>query len=491
MAEDSAFEKDLIVYLDSCRVGEFLTGTMEEVSSEIPMTKEPTKDMGIHTIMVDSGNDEIDPEYQDPMQTLPEPPPGVVCDKGDDCKCDNCSDLHAWYERFQKVVDDIIFRSNIHKCFGRRDNAAPTDADSPEEPRKGRNIPRMHATGKGCINKDGVCTARFPRETFLATMVDVQTGHINLRKKEKWLNNITPIITATNRCNTDTTCLLSGTAVKAILGYITDYITKGWLKTHQVFSTMYETFDRKPLENDPEDGSKPGNGARRMVMRIVNSLSSKSEIRAPMAALYLLGNPDRYCSHEFRFFYWKNYLNFVEDEWKSYLGAADPDDLPVPYEDPESEDVTDIGVTRTEQTSELARTMIEHDRDEVVRVARSKESFVGKTTTDDYRWRPIEHEKLNLYEWIQCSVKQYEQSNRLGRLDLQFYRYHPEHPLHKSHLVACDLERCKYVVPNFVGPPLPRKDSGDKEQYCQTILVLFHPWRTGIDLKSISKMAAC
>ena len=40
------------------------------------------------------------------------------------------------------------------------------------------------------------------------------------------------------------------------------------------------------------------------------------------------------------------------------------------------------------------------------------------------------------------------------------------------------------VVPNFIGGTLPRRDQGDREYYCSTMLTLFKPWRTGYDLKS-------
>ena len=41
----------------------------------------------------------------------------------------------------------------------------------------------------------------------------------------------------------------------------------------------------------------------------------------------------------------------------------------------------------------------------------------------------------------------------------------------------------KDVIPNFVGGSLPRRDRGDREYYCATMLTLFKPWRTGKDLK--------
>lgn len=38
-------------------------------------------------------------------------------------------------------------------------------------------------------------------------------------------------------------------------------------------------------------------------------------------------------------------------------------------------------------------------------------------------------------------------------------------------------------VPNFVGPSLPRRDKGSREEYCMTMLTLFKPYRTPKNLK--------
>ena len=57
-----------------------------------------------------------------------------------------------------------------------------------------------------------------------------------------------------------------------------------------------------------------------------------------------------------------------------------------------------------------------------------------------------------------------------------------DHPLYGTHLVHFD-ERKHDIVPNFVGGSLPRRDRGDREYYCMTMLTLFKPWRTGKDLK--------
>ena len=57
-----------------------------------------------------------------------------------------------------------------------------------------------------------------------------------------------------------------------------------------------------------------------------------------------------------------------------------------------------------------------------------------------------------------------------------------QHPLYSSHGVR-PLHSSHEWVPNFIGPSLPRSDKGDREFYCATMLSLFAPWRTGLDLK--------
>ncbi|KAF6745668.1 hypothetical protein DFP72DRAFT_756481, partial [Ephemerocybe angulata] len=96
--------------------------------------------------------------------------------------------LLSWWERFKLTVDDILIRSNVHSCYERKDNKDNTDPGSEGKKGKGKRVKKIHATGKGCINKDGVCTARFPREVFMHTSVDRKTGHLNIKKQESSIN---------------------------------------------------------------------------------------------------------------------------------------------------------------------------------------------------------------------------------------------------------------------------------------------------------------
>src|ERR1700676_2989357 len=123
-----------------------------------------------------------------------------------------------------------------------------------------------------------------------------------------------PIVTFLLRCNSDITSLLSGTAIKAIVAYISDYVTKPGLKTYTIFDTIRSVFDRSSemLGGTQERKDK----ARSLLTKIVNALTAKLEIGGPMASLYLLGNPDHYTNQNFIVFYWKSYVTEVFKAWK-------------------------------------------------------------------------------------------------------------------------------------------------------------------------------
>jgi len=130
-----------------------------------------------------------------------------------------------------------------------------------------------------------------------------------MKKGEPWINTFTPITTYLLRCNTDVTSLLSGTTIKAIVAYISDYVTKPGLKTYTVFDTITSVFDRNSemLSESFECKEK----ARHLMIQIVNSLTSKIEIGGSMASLYLLGNPDHYTNMKFVTVYWRGYVREV------------------------------------------------------------------------------------------------------------------------------------------------------------------------------------
>jgi hypothetical protein len=96
-----------------------------------------------------------------------------------------------------------------------------------------------------------------------------------------------------------------------------------------------------------------------------------------------------------------------------------------------------------------------------------------------------------LYDWIRLSIKRKKTSKECslpnyeaqkGKKSNSYFSFLPNHAQSNSHLVKCDPMRIS-IIPNFIGGSLPRRDQGDREYYCCTMLTLFKPWRSGRGLK--------
>ncbi len=148
---------------------------------------------------------DIDPNYKNPTETLPLCPPSLcqvkhTKDQSDIRPCVDCNNTADWWSQFENTTDDLLYKSNIHTC--RQSNPrklkpkkeAITDTKSipsegsaqTPETKAARNGP------KGCLNKSGVCMARFPRELYPETIIDKDDGHISMKKHEIYDEYIYP-----------------------------------------------------------------------------------------------------------------------------------------------------------------------------------------------------------------------------------------------------------------------------------------------------------
>ena len=113
--------------------------------------------------------------------------------------------------------------------------------------------------------------------------------------------------------NTDVTSLLSGTSMKAVIAYTTDYITKPGLRTHTMMEIIKSVFTRN---SEFLQGSAPrAEKARRLMVQIVNAMTVKQEIGSPMACAHLLGHPDHYTNYKFKPFYWRMFTGEMKRVW--------------------------------------------------------------------------------------------------------------------------------------------------------------------------------
>jgi hypothetical protein len=274
-----------------------------------------------------------------------------------------------------------------------------------------------------------------------------------MKKLEQWINTFTPTLTYLLRCNTDVGSMLSGTSIKAVISYVTDYVTKPSLKTHQIFSSAYDVFEKNSEllgGNTEEKGA-----ARKLLLKIVNALTSKMEIGSPMACLYLLENPDHYTSHIFVPFWWRTYVSEVRRSWPDPSENLNTDDIN-PIDSDDSSDTDSVNSDNvTESDDEPGRNLgggtsecnadvnnlydeLENDQKNRIKIdnnnykykvhiedtpipdtnvnkddndpdkvllLREQNNYIGQSNIDDYIYRPSCYNVLNLYQWIQTSSK--------------------------------------------------------------------------------------
>jgi len=486
MDPNSDFQKKIVEYLEALCVGEFLTGTKSEISEKTKLAS-------------------VAPEYKDPVRTLPESPPSPCTNHVQECS--NCDDRLSWWQKFKNTVDDLLMRSNLH----------------------------LHKVDKNgndksyCLDSKGRCKRRFPRETFEQTMVEPKTGALNLKKGEPWMNTITPILTYLLRSNSDVTSLLSGTAIKAIVAYVTDYITKQSLKTYSIFDVIKSVFDKNSemIGGDVKRNEK----VRKIFTQIVNSLTAKLEIGGPMASLYVLGNPDHYTKHKFIPFYWKPYVKEVLSAWLDETNSGKVSDV---YETSDKvvinksegkfvglSKVTDYvfrpdmyeNVTlynwirlhekfrkqriKTKNVNNAADDPEFDDTDDELNIKPTVKSSISDFDAEKSKTMPVLTEKKPLSDFIEDDIGFFEDDRDEGsdedeldvmdeiaetmpKKDRSFKVGHPQCRTHQVRLKRED----SFIVPNFLPNTLPRADRGDREYYCCLMLTLFKPWRSGKDLKA-------
>jgi hypothetical protein len=511
MDPSSTFQRKLVHYLESCQQAEFINGTLAEVQADLKIDLKAEASMkGM-------------PSYVPPTHTLPTMPPPICRRKFCSGKCSKCNQFIKWWTGKTYEIDDLLLRSNVHNHLHSVVDEVEKDNKKDWRKLRQKKAPKRVQDRKGCLTKHNVCRARFPRKVIENTMIG-SDGRIETRHLEPMMNTINPFLTYISRCNSDVTSMLSGTSVKAVISYVSDYISKVSLKSYQLFASVFQVFESsKDMLRDPDDNHER---SRHLVRKMVNSLSTKMEIGSPMASMYLLGHPDHYASHSYVPFYWRTYVLHVGKYWAS--NDATQLDLPL--------------------------------NEERVTIDRQNGKIIAGSVVDDYVYRPIVFERVTLYEWIQCAKKQartvqerkaflegvaltsqllanqtpqkthvkFECDDVSDHMDSDFYedfdeidtdifsdsewetdddsdiivekqnkhdkQSHPgkhpfvfSHPRYETHSVSCDFSRTQSIIPNFIGGALPRSDKGDRSYYCMTMLTLFKPWRSPGDLKDIDQ----
>jgi hypothetical protein len=217
---------------------------------------------------------------------------------------------------------------------------------------------------------------------------------------------------------------------RAIAMYITEYITKNSLTTHNIvtiISAVHKKLGEATAHATTDD-------ACNLVLRCLNKINVNHEISSPEAAQYLLDNPDHYCSETFANIYVGDLLHQMEKLVKQI---------------------------DEEETEDFDLILIDGHLDVV-------------SQRMDYTGRPDALDDINYYEF----VAKYTKSPIPKKTPVEAKeKLKPSHVQFLTHRIK---ERKAPVVPSLLKlPPLERDDRDDFERMA---LLLFCPFRHVQDL---------
>ncbi|RDB23164.1 hypothetical protein Hypma_009694, partial [Hypsizygus marmoreus] len=85
------------------------------------------------------------PGYRQPSQTFPVKPP-ATCAHIFNNFCRSCIAYQSWKASYNRKVDDIVLRSNVHTCHAKPRCVRP----------KTRGSKAHQASVKGCLDENGI-----------------------------------------------------------------------------------------------------------------------------------------------------------------------------------------------------------------------------------------------------------------------------------------------------------------------------------------------
>ncbi|HLP35109.1 MAG TPA: DUF6570 domain-containing protein [Amoebophilaceae bacterium] len=255
-------------------------------------------------------------------------------------------------------------------------------------------------------------------------------GSITLKRNHGMLNDYNPAIMYCIRSNMDIRFIPGSRDSRAIGIYITEYITKNALTTHNIMTIISSVMnkigdDRVNADNDD---------ACNLVLRCLNKINVNHEISSPECAQYLLKTPDHYTSEDFA-------PLFVGDLLKSMEALTKKEEEP-------SENLDIIMVNG------------------VLNIVNQRIDYISRSD---------KLENVCLYEFVSDYKKRKITEKPRGPPYL-LMSTHPQHETH--HMVYL---KNKKVVPNLLKIPPIQKESRD--DYERMMLILFVPFRDIADLQ--------
>ena len=355
------------------------------------------------------------------------------------------------------------------------------------------------------IRDNPTCRMRMLRQIVDQSSINVDSGEIKLKRLHATINNFNEYIISACRSNMDIKFIYNGSDAKALVYYITDYVTKTNLSFHDTFSLVLKAV--KSMEKSPVASSSCMSAeekSRKLVLRCYNTLASQQELSSMQVASYLMGWPDHCTTHEF--------ANIDLISVEHYLQAALLDERSKEHQQP----IGNINHSfhHAEVSLHSSETPAASDDEDEIRIdaeeqfllqpSESATRYVFVNSRIDYQYRSSALEKMSLYDYVRFYRKKPINANDREQFQAQTTanrneREHPNrdrppverecfqtgHPQASSHM---NMKRTSPVVPVLLGPPIPRQDREEtQERYCRSILTLFVPWRSVFDICDLNQ----
>lgn len=182
-----------------------------------------------------------------------------------------------FHQTFRKDVVRLVETSNIHK-----------------------HSTTCYKYSKGKSDASKTCRMRMPRALVKTSNIDLSTGQITMRRSHPWINNFNEWLISACRSNMDIKFIWSGNDAKALVYYITDYVTKSTLAFHDMFALAQQgvkSIEQQRASNNIDNAVEK---SRKLVLRCYNMIASQQEVSGVQVASYLMNYDDHYTTHTFR-----------------------------------------------------------------------------------------------------------------------------------------------------------------------------------------------
>ena len=432
-------------------------------------------------------------------------------------------DAYQRHEEFQAAFDEFV--SELVKAFNWHEH----------------NGTCFKYVAKGAVpddpeRRDALCRMRIDGSTRLKTELDSDTGGILLRRLHPRIASYNDLVIFLMKCNMDIKFIGSGEAAKALLYYITDYITKASLPAYIGLGALSYAIKKVNEKFPTLEGETLPRGALNMT---VNRMMSSQEVSHQQVMSYLVGGGDVYTSHVFRILHWgafdrlfRNHFNeprfstssetdiqFPSNEAEEQGSGEDREreaceDMEV--DDGEGADEANIESDASSETedsdseAEFSEGDEEDQRDESFTIKLGRDGSISATNQQQdyvYRSNNPAFDSLCLYEFVGITDKVrkggsygqhagHEESsdieeselsgigNRGRRAALRGAFSSPVHTQFETHVLR---KRESWTVPVLLGERVPRsdRDPSEKEAWARMMLILFVPWRSPSDLRSM------